>query len=127
MKFLYLVLLFLCYCIFNSYERITSQKITTDICEDNNYKVYCANATLIETKTEKNKTQYKVKNGNWEKIYVKQCFHEVTKNNENIKECRPCYYKTYQEVCRKKNFDVYCNNNNFENKYCNKIEYIVSM
>ena len=44
MKFIYIVLVFFCYCILNSYERITSQKITTTTCENENYKIYCTNA-----------------------------------------------------------------------------------
>jgi len=45
MKFIYIVVVYLCLCILKSEERITSHKITEIQCEDSNYKIYCANAT----------------------------------------------------------------------------------
>ncbi|ORX47639.1 hypothetical protein BCR36DRAFT_413583 [Piromyces finnis] len=126
MKLVYILLFTFCCYIVNSYERITSQKITKTICEDTNYKIYCSNSTLIVAKNVENETHYTIKNnGDWEKIYVKQCTHEITKNGKTTEECLPCYFNTYQDVCKRKHFNVYCNVKNYEKKYCKKIEYIV--
>jgi len=128
MKFIYIVFVFFSYYILNSYERITSQKITTTTCENENYKIYCTNANLLEIEEGDNLTKYNVKSGNqWTKIYVKQCIHEITKdNNSKTEECRPCYYKTYQDICKTQNYNVYCNSSNFEKSYCKQVEYIIN-